>query len=290
MATMTITNNIWKWFQNKTSWTRMIWWKISFNMPVKNIFDNGSTYTETEWMLNTLNSSTSYDLSGFQLWWEICACNSVFTIYWPYAWWTVTLRQVWKNPAWTNYFINWDYNISFPALSSWYWSSYQLASNTWCASWEVWVDGTYQVYWIAVGWWFSQNTPTNITITNCPSINTYTPWMLWIEWAELKWISANWHLHSITGTSVANVGTSYNWALWIDWTNVYWVGNWYEYYANYTFRQFASAFSNWPSPWIVSWQTPWFFWMDSNFGYEHIWYIASDGYKYILPSWENAYA
>lgn len=44
----------------------MTWWKTSFNMPVRNIFDNNSTYTETEGMLNATGEATSFDLSGFE--------------------------------------------------------------------------------------------------------------------------------------------------------------------------------------------------------------------------------
>lgn len=48
MAFMVLTNHFAKAFTNKTSGTKMTWWKTSFNMPVRNIFDNSTTYTETE--------------------------------------------------------------------------------------------------------------------------------------------------------------------------------------------------------------------------------------------------
>ena len=69
MAFMVMSNHFAKWFSNKTTWTKFTWWKTSFNMPVKNIFDNNSIYTETEWMLNAIGEATSFDLSGFDAWW-----------------------------------------------------------------------------------------------------------------------------------------------------------------------------------------------------------------------------
>jgi len=292
MATMTITNNVAKGFSNKTSWTKMTWFWTSFNMPVTNIFDNNSSYSETEGMLNSIWWATSFDLSWFQNGWEICAVSTVITVHWPYAWWIIPIRQVWKNPAWTNYFINWDYSFNCPYLADAIaWSSSQIASNTWLASWEVYTSGTYKVYWIADWWWFSQNTETSISMTNVPSIvESYTPWMIWVEWNDLRWTSANSHIHTRNWVSYWSVWTQYNWKIWIDWSNVFWVWWWTKYGAPYNFRQFASAFSNWPSPTVVSWQTPWMFWMDSNFWYEHIGYIASDWYKNIFPSWSNPYA
>lgn len=258
-------------------------------MPVKNIFDNNSIYTETEWMLNAIGEATSFDLSWFDAGWEIVAANTVFTLYWPFGWWVINVSQTWKNPSGTTIFTNGPIWVSFPSLTAWQWSSTQIASNQWVASWEVYVDWTYQLVATAT-WAYSDSNTFNVVFTNVPSVSTYTPGMTWVEWNNLRWSSWNWHLHTMVWTLVSSP-----WAtpgmIWIEWDYIMWIwSGWSKYRWQYNFRQFASAFSNGPSPAVISWQTPWYMWMDQNFWYEHIWYIAADGYKWINPSWENPYA
>lgn len=291
MSSITITNHLAKWFSNKSTWTKMTWWKTSFNMPVTNIFDSNAIYTETEWMLDAIWEDTNFSLTWFQAWWEVIAWSSVFTIYWPFAWWNITIKQEWKNPSWTVLFTN-QTTINFPSLAtSSDWSSYQLASNQWVASWEIAWNWTYQLVSTA-SWVISWTTTTNFTISNCPdTATTYTPWMMWVEWNDLRRTSANWHIHTVTWNVVASPWAT-AWYIWSNSANwdIFWTWtSWNVYVWPVLFRQFASAFSNWPSPAVVSWQTQWMIWMDSNFWYEHIWYIAQDWYKWIFPSWENPY-
>ena len=137
---------------------------------------------------------------------------------------------------------------------------------------------------------YTDTTNFPVTFTNVPSVSTYTPGMTWVEWNNLRWSSANWHLHTMVGTAVANPAAT-PWFIWIEWNYIYWIGSdWQKYRWQYNFQQFWSAFSNWPSPTTVSWATAWMIWMDSNFWYEHIGYIASDWTKWINNSWENPYA
>jgi len=289
MATITITNHIAKWYSNKTSWTKMTWWKTSFNMPVKDIFDNNSNYTETEWMLNSIWEDTNFNLTWFQVWWEAISWSSVYTIYWPFTWWDVLCKQEWKRPNWDIMFTN-QATVNFSSIASWSWISYQLASNQWVASWEINWNWTYQLVATA-SWAITWSTTTDITISNCPNTSTtYTPWYIWVEWNDLRWTSANWHIHTRNWTYISNPWAT-AWYIWIEWNNFCWIWwNWYKYKWPYNFKQFGSVFSNWPNPWVVSWQTPWYIWMDNNFWYEHIWYIANDWYKRIFNSWENPYA
>lgn len=288
MAIMVISNHFAKGFSNKTSWTKFTWWKTSFNMPVKNIFDNNTTYTETEWMLDAYWEATSFDLSWFDPWWEIIAASTVFTLYWPFAWWTINVSQTWKNTWWWTIFTNWPTGVSFPALTSWEWSSVQLVSNQWVASWEVNVDWTYQLV-ASASWAYTSSSTFSVYFSNVPSVATYTPWMIWVEWDDLRWSSANWHLHTMVWTAVASPYAT-PWYIWIEWNYIMWIwSSWLKYRGQYNFRQFSSIFSNGPSPWVVSWAAPWYIWMDSNFWYEHIWYIAADGYKWINNSWEDPY-
>lgn len=289
MAFMTMSNHFAKAFTNKTSGTKFTWWKTSFNMPVRNIFDNNSTYTETEGMLNATGEATSFDLSWFEAWWEIIAASSVYTLYGPFAGGTINLSQVWKNPWGTTIFSNGPVAVAFPSLSAASWSSYQLASNQGVASWEVASSGTYSLDMVATGA-YTDTTNFPVTFTNVPSVSTYTPGMIWVEWNDLRWSSANWHLHTMVWTLISSPSAT-PWYIWVEWDYIMWIGSGGgKYRGQYNFRQFASAFSNGPSPTVVSGATPGYWWMDSNFWYEHIWYIAADGYKWINNSWENSYA
>lgn len=292
MASITITNHVAKWFSNKTSWTKFTWWKTSFNMPVTNIFDNNTTYTETEWILNAIGEATSFDCSWFEAWWEAVCLSTVFTVYWPFAWWTVNCKQEWKNSSGTVTGTQ-NVDLSFPSLASEYWGFYQLAFNTGIASWEVDSSQTQTVVWTASNA-ISGSSTNSITFTQVPNTSTtYTTWMLWIEWTYLRFTSANGHIHTVLWNSLWYVDTAKAGTIWIDTTDnlIRWIGtNGYKYAGKYNFQQFWSAFSNWPSPTVVSWQSPWYLWVDSNFWYEHIAYIANDWYKWIFPSWENPYA
>lgn len=159
--------------------------------------------------------------------------------------------------------------VSFPALSAGFWSSYQLATNIGVASWEIANSGTYKISAVASSA-ISGSTINNISFTNVPSVSTHTTGMVWVEGTQLCWTSANGHLHKVTGTSLGSFGaTSGYW--WIEGNYIYWIGtDGYKYRGQYNFKQFASAFSNGPSPTTVSGQTSGYTWMDSNFGYEHI--------------------
>lgn len=287
MAFMVITNHVAKAFSNKTSGTKMTWWKTSFNMPVRNIFDNNSTATETEWLLNATWEATSFDLSWFEAWLEVVALSTVFTLYWPYWWGNITCTQEWINAASTVTFTN-SASVTFPSLLSSEWSLYNSCCNQWVAAWEIDSDQTFTVKWSASWWyWYTSN---SITFSNVPNTSTtYTPWMVWVEGNNLRWSSWNWHLHTQVWTDVANPWAT-PWFMWIDGNYIYWIwANWHKYRWQYNFQQFASIFSWWPSPATVSWATAWMTWMDTNFWWEHIWYIASDGTKWINNAGDNPY-
>lgn len=288
---ITITNHLAKWFQNKSSWTKMTWWKTSFNMPVTNIFASNSIYTETEWVLNAIWEATNFDLSWFQVWWEAIAWSSVFTIYWPFTWWNVTAKQDWKNPDWITIFTN-QATINLPSLDSWSWQSYQLVSNQWVAAWEISWNWTYKLVATA-SWAISWTTVTNFTISNCPNTAiTYTPWMIWVEWNNLRFTSANWHIHTIYWNIVSSHWAS-PWYIWSNTSNwdIFWTWtSWNVYVWPVLFKQFASIFSNWASWTTFAWiDKQWYIWLDNQFWWEHISYIASDWYKWLMPSWNNPY-
>ena len=58
----------------------MKWWKTNFNMPVPDIFDDNSIYTQEDGMLDPINPSTTYDLADTNWGRELFAGNSVFVI------------------------------------------------------------------------------------------------------------------------------------------------------------------------------------------------------------------
>lgn len=93
-------------------------------------------------------------------------------------------------------FTNGPVAASFPSLTAAQWSSYQLASNQGVASWEIASAGTYSLDMIATGA-YTDTTNFPVTFTNVPSVSTYTPGMVWVEGNNLRWSSANGHLHTM---------------------------------------------------------------------------------------------
>lgn len=291
MATLQISNRFCKWISNKADPSLVhTFWQTSFNMPVKNLFANTSIYTQTEWPINWWWVTNSFDLTWFQEWWEMCAWVTVFTITWPFGWWVVNLSQIWKDVYWSVMFTN-ALPVTFPAMSNTWWAN-TMVSNQWVAEWEISENGTYSME-ASASWAISWSQTFTFNVTNHPFTANQTPWMIWVEWITLRWVSANWHVHTVYWTSVWTPWTWTAWSFYIESSDnsIRWVwSNWSLYKSKYHFRQFQSFFSNWPNPWVVSWKTPWMIWMDENFWYEHIAYIWSDWYKWILPSWGNAYA
>ena len=66
MATATLYNHFCKGVTNRNSGTRMTWWKTSFNMPVPNLYDNNSGWTEGSGVFTYHGEAISFDLSGFE--------------------------------------------------------------------------------------------------------------------------------------------------------------------------------------------------------------------------------
>lgn len=286
---MRIYNRFAKSFKNKTSWTQMTWWKTNFNMPVPNIFDDGSTYTETEWMLDGIWVATSFDLSWYNYWWEICAATTTFTLDWPYDWWTIYISQEWRKPNWTLIFTNWPYSWNPWSVSSWDWVSYQMASNQWVAPWEVDISWTYTCKAI-VTWWITQEETFDVDFTNVPSFLWYkTPWYTWVESDKLCYVWANWFVHKIEWEWSVDVWSGKAWFIWIDDNSdsIRWIDEtWIRRNLPWSIKQFASAFSNW-APWSVSWQYPWYIYCDNQFWWTHLSYIDKDWDKQL--AWDGNY-
>lgn len=283
MATVSITNHVCKGARNVNDNAMMTWWQTSFNMPVPYLF--GWTWSEW-WPFQYYWESTSFDLTWFQPGWEICANFSLVHIVWPSAGGPIVLHQWWTRPDWTVIYKQ-DFPIDLPPLVSWQWYEYIWWSNQWFAEWEINASGNYTCQ-VWVDWVEYGRNDVGITFSNVPSISTADPWYMWVEYDNLHWVSANWHKHTIYWNSVSVVWSQYNGSIWVEWNDVCWVWNWTKYRSKYNFKQFQSTW--WWSTTAVWWKTPWYFWMDNEFWFEHIWYIAWDTWKYLFPSWANPYA
>jgi hypothetical protein len=235
---------------NNTSWTKMTWWKTSFNMPVTQIFDNTSSWTQYSWPFTYYGEATSFDLSNFQPGWEVLAAFTGFGIVWPESW-TINISQNWKDRSGNNVFTNWPASWSYNVPSG-SWAEYILASNQWLAEWEIDGNGTYSMVAAMTGS-YTLSQAFDYSITNSPTITDYTPWMTWVEGNDFRFVSANGHLHTVYGIqSWSYIDTAKAGTIWIDTADntVRWIGNdWYKYVSKYNFQQFSSTFSNWPSPW-----------------------------------------
>ena len=287
MATLSINNQFAKGFKNKTSGTKMVWWKTNFNMPVPNIFDNNTAFTQVEWMLDPLEEATTFDLSWYNQGWEIIAAATIFVITWEILNpWLVTVEQKWKKPNWTVMFTN-SINWTINPQSSLDWQWYQIASNQWLAPWEVDVSWTYTLE-TSMSWVYNMNKTFNVTFTNVPAFTWYQdPWYMWVEGDNLKYVSANWFIHTVEWTNIWAVG----WELWSVWiepsNNIHYINDsWDNNIAPWKIEQFASAFSNWPTE-SVSWQSPWYLYADNQFWWTHLSYIWDDGKKYLV--WDGHY-
>lgn len=286
-----INNQFAEWFQNNVTWTKMVWWKTNFNMPVPDIFDNNTNFNRTTGMLTPLWQATSFDLSGFRYWWEILAAATTVSIDGPFAWWTVTLKQIWRKPNWNEIFTN-EIPVSFPSIANWDWYWFQIASNQWIAPWEVDINWTYSLD-VEVSWAITWSQTFNLTFTNVPVFPWYKPpGYVWVDWNDLKYISANWFEHTVVWLDLWNVW----WTPGSIWSNdsvttpvIYWIDSlWHQRLKSFQIKQFPSTFSNWATS-EVSWQTPWYMYMDNEFWWTHISHIGADWYKYLLWDWEYPY-
>lgn len=287
--TLNIYNHFAKWFRNKSSWTSMTWWKSNFNMPVPDIYDDNTIYSKTEWMLDSIDEATSFDLTWFNYWWEAIAASSVFTVDWPYWWADIFISQEWRDTLWNIIFTNWPVLMETWVLLSWEWSSYQLWSNQWVAPWEISTSWIYTCRCIAT-WWYNQTVDFQVNITNVPLFYWYKdPWYIWVEWTQICYTSANWFLHKKTWVFDSNVWISSAWAIWIQWSSIRYIDQLWDMRIWETpIKQFWSIFSNWPT-WSVSWQSPWYIYADNEFWWTHLSYIDSLWNKWLTWDWEYPY-
>lgn len=291
MATLSINNMFAKGFENKTSGTKMVWWKTNFNMPVPNIFDNNSQFTQSQWMLNPLEGGTTFDLSWYNQGWEIIAAATNFVIEGEVLNSSlVTIEQKWKRPNWTVMFTN-SFNWVVNEQDSSTWQGYQIASNQWLAPWEVNVSGTYELE-TSMSWEYNMTKSFYVTFNNVPAFVGYQdPGYIWVEGDDLKYVSANWFIHTINWINIWAVAWD-TWSVRIDenpLNNFHYINSWGDdNIVPWKIEQFASAFSNWPTG-SVSWQTPWYLYADNQFWWTHLSYIWDDWKKYLIWDWNYPY-
>lgn len=276
----------------------MTFFKTNFNMPVEDVFGDVTTQTQTDGMLDYINEATSYSLTGFVPGYEVCVGTAVWLFDNTTGSGTYNvntgLYSNWRDSS-LNVLVaglnNWNYTATIPVG---YWS-YQVHSlNIGVASWEISSSATYKFRSQAAGTPNISLNNTDVTITNCPSVSTTgNIGYIWVEGSDLCFINANNFKHTMVGTDGgSNVGTAGY--IWIDSSNylLNWIGsNGHKFTAKWKVKQFASVFSNGPTGATYAGTSySGTLWLDDEFGYTHLAYIAPDGYKYLTGAGDDPYA
>ena len=146
-------NKFAKWIENNVSWTQMTWWKINFNMPTPNLWDDTSGWIFWNWVWPFIYhwEATSFDLTWFNNWWELIVAIS--TLRWEEnEWWWAdhTFSQTWKDTLWDVMFTN-SSIINLYNPWEWYAAETQTWSNQWIAPWEVNWNWVYTCT-VAISW------------------------------------------------------------------------------------------------------------------------------------------
>lgn len=290
--------------QNNSSY-KMTFFQTNFNMPVPNVF-YGSSFVRYLGNANLIDESYSYDLTNFSPGFEICVGLSVFD--WennsgsPYNIDTL-LYQRWTDPSVSVTLVQgvWDYPVIYTLPAGYYYTVW-FAINIGVADWEVFYDDTYHYRASATGTPAISVVDKAVDFTNVPDttqLGSGTEGYIWVEGNDLCYVCANQWKQTIVGTNVSSIfgtpGVSKAGALWMGespYICIFWVGgDGNLYIPNWQVKQFASYFSNGPTNAVnAGTSKAGYIWMDSEFGYTHLGYISSDGYKYLVGSGNNPYA
>ena len=295
-----ITNHISKGVQNYNDTSKkMTWFKTNFNMPVPYYMADNSPFTRYVGCWNYLTETTSYDLTGFVPGYEICNGCAIFD-------WdndsgstyeiNTNLYVEWANPDLSNvYWVTNGYNFTY-SLPAGYWMEVWFGGNIGCAEWEVNDNDIWHFRASAVGTPNTAVVDTAVTMTNCPStsqLGSTKSGYIWVEGNDLCYICANQWKHTIGGVdNGAAPGVSKAGYFWLETNVLHWVGaNGHDYYIPWTIKQVASFYGNGPTGEENAGVEKYgMIWVDNEFGWTHLAYIASDGYKYLIGAGDNPYA
>ena len=279
----------WKSLKYNGSTAYTIFWQ-DFNPPYSDIPD----YPDDR-DIDTVRCSweTSYDLSQFQMWNEVCFSSFLIR----------------------SYDLSWTYNISM-RFQKYIWWSYQDAGRTdnftismWTYEiyqprWYVWVDydeirndaTQYQWLFNVSCWsWSSWDITVPFTISWLYFDDVkHTPWYIRVQWTNLcyidaSWTSTRWLKHIInydSSYSPTYVWTDSKWYVWIpdDITDnhIYYVDN--NWYIRRTWKTQARLNEDEDYVWSnYAWKIRVSNWNDS--WYAHLCYITKNWYKRRIINW-----
>jgi hypothetical protein len=279
--------------------TYMTWWKTNFNMPVPDLFGNlDADQIDFGWTF--YGQQSSYDLSGFLPGWELFLGTTVVRFEGPCSSDSGTIYTRWRNTV-GNTMFTFTMSASIPSMDSGEWYQYITCSNQGVAGWEVSTNGTYTYESWTQGYSQSNfNLPTAVAligITNCPSttaLSSAHDAKVWVEGNDLCYICANHWKHNIVGDYQSTTIGGEPGAIWIDTFNhyLYWTNSTGAsvYRVPWIIDQFASTFTNGapsnPAPGAGVMGS---IWIDNQFGWTHISYIAADGRKKLVGSGHYPY-
>lgn len=303
MVTYSVTyNKVGKGF-NRSNWeVCVVYWNdfnFNFDFDLSNDEDAELIYSST----------SSFNLSGFQVWNEV--------VWFAFRIW----RQPWPAPAYTQYFnmefmrsSNWSsWSVWWRDSSSIYWES--IPSEDW-RSWAwhayyAWVDDDeirtwytyYKFHIYSDDWEFNFYSPT-FTVSSLSFDSTlHSSWYIWIEWRYLcytdwtwweMWNPNQWYKHKIKYDSSFSeyVWTSYSWKIWLQTDvirRIYYIDEYW--YKRRTYEaQNRSGYPSW------QWRYVWTsyrgrIWCPWNYDYADAWYwhlcfVNQNWYLMRILNWD----
>ena len=299
MVTVLDTHHICEGVENNVSGTFFYWWKSNFNMPVPNIIDNTSGWTQTDGPFNYYNEATSFDLTGFSPGFEAMVGFVVFSVENTGATTyniNTLIRARWTDPSLNtiNYFaydVPWVYSLA-PGD----WTGYEFGGNVGVASWEIGGNGNYHFRSSLTGVPDTATHDTPVTITNCPSTSMLPSGKegyIWVEGDNLCYVNYNLWKHSMIGLNVGYVDVNKAGYFWMDTSSVlHWIGDsGDEFIAEWEVQQFASTWSNSATHATNAGTSKrGYMWVDNEFGNTHLAYIGYNGYKFLTGAGDYPYS
>lgn len=295
-----IVNSVDKGIQNNVVTTnKHNFWKTNFNMPVKNFFVDITNWIRYLGPVTHIGGATAFDLAGFSPGFEIV----VFSTIWDYennegATKTINvfLYSKWVNTDNLTTLVQGANGISWTTdILNTNWVEYMYFVNIGCAGWEISTSANYYVKANATGNYPISEVSTTINFSNVPNTTQLAngkEGYIWVEGNNLCFVNANKWKHTIIGIDNGSApGISKAGYIWLDTIVLHWVGgNGHDYFIPWTVKQFASSFSNGPTGATFAGISKYgMIWVDSEFGYTHLAYIANDGYKYLTGAGDNPY-
>lgn len=297
---MSMTRRVSKGITNNNSGTKFTWWKTNFNMPVPNILDDLSGWTQYTGPFTYTGADTSFSLVTFYPGYEIVAYSCI------YDWTNTTGSSINLDEDLYSYWVDTDFstvlvggyngNITM-TLADGYWKEYMYVWNIGVAGWEIDSAGDYYVKAKTIGNYSMAEVSTTINFSTVPDttqLDSDKYGYIWVEDHQLCYVNANGWVHRITGIDqLTTPGENYVGSIWIDEdNNLHWIGDdGEEYIAPWKVKQFASSFSGGPTKSVdAGGSKAGYIWVDNEFGYTHLSYIGYDGWKYLIGAGDNPYA